>query len=101
MSEQLSSFLLIALLGVATYAMRIGGYLVLARFERLDPRVEAALDAVPASVITAIVAPVAFVTGPAETIASAVVMVVALRVSIMPTLLVGAAVIIALRAAGL
>ena len=101
MSEQLSSLLLIAILGIATYAMRIGGYLVLARFERVDPRVEAALDAVPASVITAIVAPVAFVTGPAETIASAIVMVAALRLSIMPTLVVGAAAIIALRAAGL
>jgi uncharacterized membrane protein len=92
---------LIVLLGIATYAMRIGGYLVLARFEKLNPRVEGALEAVPAAVITAIVAPVALAAGPAETIASIVTILAAIRLSIMPTLLVGAAAIIALRAAGL
>ena len=49
--------LLILALGVATYGTRIAGHLVLSRFERLNPRVEAALDAVPIAVITALVAP--------------------------------------------
>ena len=53
---------LILLAAAATYATRVGGHLVVSRFDRLDPRVEAALDAVPAAVLTAIVVP-AFVTG--------------------------------------
>ena len=101
MSPTLSDFVLILLLGLGTYAMRIGGYLMLARFERLNPRVEAALDAVPAAVITAIVAPVLFATGPAETIAGLVTIAAALRLSIMPTLLIAAVTVSLLRAAGL
>ena len=38
---------------LATYLTRVGGHLVLSRFQKLDPRVEAALDAVPAAVMTA------------------------------------------------
>ena len=49
--------LLILVAALATYATRVGGHLVVARFRRLDPRVEAALDAVPVAVLTAIVAP--------------------------------------------
>jgi uncharacterized membrane protein len=101
MSPHLSELVLILLLGAGTYAMRIGGYLLLARFERLNPRVEAALDAVPAAVITAIVAPVALATGPAEAIAAIVTIVAALRLSIMPTLLIAAITVSLLRAAGL
>lgn len=51
---------------VATYITRIAGHLVLSRFERVHPRVEAGLDAVPAAVLTTIVAPAAFTGGPAE-----------------------------------
>lgn len=101
MSGELSEFVLIALLGLATLAMRLGGYLVLSRFERLDPRVEAALDAVPASVIAAIVAPVALATGIAETIAAVITVVAALRLSILPTLVIGGVSAALLRAAGL
>ncbi|MCG8672999.1 MAG: AzlD domain-containing protein, partial [Pseudomonadales bacterium] len=79
MSEPAAEFLAIAVLGLATYAFRIGGYLVLARLERLNPRVEAALDAVPAAVIAALVAPVALATGIAESITVAVIVVAALR----------------------
>ncbi|QKV20476.1 AzlD family protein [Oricola thermophila] len=52
---------------VATYVTRIGGYLVLSRFTSIHPRVEAALNAVPAAVLTTLVAPAAIFTGPAET----------------------------------
>lgn len=101
MSGGLLEVLLIVALGLATYGLRIGGYLALARFERLDPRLEAALDAVPAAVIAALVAPVALATGLAETITCAVIVVVALRLPIIPTLLVAAAVSSLLRVAGL
>jgi uncharacterized membrane protein len=100
-SPELAEIGMIVLLGLATYALRVGGYLVLARFERLDPRLEAALEAVPASVITALVAPVAFATGIAESIAALATVLAALRWPIMPTLLVAALSVSLLRAAGL
>ena len=51
---------------VLTYATRFGGHAVLSRFKRLHPKVEAALDAVPAAVLTTIVAPAAIQGGIAE-----------------------------------
>ncbi|MEL6201676.1 MAG: AzlD domain-containing protein [Pseudomonadota bacterium] len=42
---------------VATYATRAAGHLVLSRFSEIPPRVEAALNAVPAAVLTTIVVP--------------------------------------------
>ncbi len=101
MSNGLAELVLIALLGLATYGLRVGGYLLLARFERLDPRVEAALDAVPAAVIAAIVAPVVLATGLAETIAAAVTVVAAMRLPVIPTLLIAAVTVSLLRALGL
>ena len=38
---------------VLTYLTRIGGHLVLSRFNRVHPRVEAGLEAVPAAVLMA------------------------------------------------
>lgn len=93
--------LLILALGVATYGTRIAGHLILSRFERLNPRVEAALDAVPIAVITALVAPAVLASGIAETIAAIVTVAAALRFSIMPTLLIAAVTVSLLRAAGL
>ena len=95
------SILLIVALGLGTYATRIGGHLVLSRFERLDPRVEAALDAVPAAVMTAIVAPLALATGPAEAIAAGATVVACLRLPIHAVLVVGMVVVASLRAIGL
>jgi uncharacterized membrane protein len=101
MSAGLSEFVLILLLALGTYGMRIGGMLLLARFGALDYRVQAALDAVPVAVITALVAPVALATGMAETIAAAVTIVAALRLPITPTLLIAAVTVSLLRAGGL
>lgn len=92
--------LLILGMGVATYATRIAGHLILSRFDRIDPRVEAALDAVPAAVLTAIAAPPAFATGPAETLAAIATIAASLRLPIHLTLAIGAAVVIALRQIG-
>ena len=54
---------------LATYLTRIGGHLVMSRFERIHPRVEAGLNAVPAAVLTTLVAPAALSAGPAELVA--------------------------------
>ena len=82
---------------VLTYLTRIGGHLVLSRFERIHPRVEAGLNAVPAAVLTTLVAPAAFSAGPAELIALVVSGIVALRYGMLVMFLVGAAVLIGLR----
>ena len=42
---------------IATYFTRVAGHVVLSRFKSIPPRVEAALNAVPAAVLTTIVVP--------------------------------------------
>ena len=93
--------LLILGLGVATYGTRVAGHLVLSRFERLNPCVEAALDAVPIAVITALVAPAVLARSYADAIAAAVTVIAALKLPILPTLLIGAVTVSLLRAVGL
>lgn len=94
----MSSTVWIILAGaLATYLTRIGGHLVLSRFERLHPRVEAGLNAVPAAVLTTLVAPAATTGGPAEWAALAVAGLVALRGNLMTMFLAGAFVLIVLR----
>lgn len=83
---------------VATYLTRIGGHLVLSRFERIHPRVQAGLEAVPAAVLTTLVAPAAVTAGPAEWAALVVAGIVALRASMIVMFLAGGAVLIAMRA---
>lgn len=83
---------------LATYLTRIGGHLVVSRFHRLHPRVEAALDAVPAAVLTTIVAPAVVTGGPAELVALGVAGLVGWRLSLLPMFLAGAAVLVAARA---
>jgi uncharacterized membrane protein len=101
MTDEALGIVLIVALGVATFATRVGGHLILSRFERINPRVEAALDAVPAAVLTAIVAPAALAAGPAEAIASVATVAAALRLPMLPTLAVGVALVVALRSLGL
>jgi uncharacterized membrane protein len=94
----MSTTLWIILAGaVATYISRIGGHLVLSRFERVHPRVEAGLNAVPAAVLTTLVAPVATTGGPAEWAALLVAGVVALRGGLSAMFVAGAIVLIVLR----
>lgn len=55
-------WLLIVLAGVLTYATRFAGHLLLSRLETIPPRLDAALNAVPAAMLITIVTPV-FVDG--------------------------------------
>jgi uncharacterized membrane protein len=82
---------------VATYISRIGGHLVLSRFERIHPRVEAGLNAVPAAVLTTLVVPAATTGGPAEWAALVVAGLVALRGGLSAVFIAGAVALIALR----
>lgn len=92
-----TTFWIIVAAAVATYFTRVGGHLVLSRFEKIHPRVEAGLNAVPAAVLTTLVAPAAMNAGPAELIALAVAGLVSLRAGMLTMFLAGAAVLIALR----
>ncbi len=90
-----SDTVVIILAGAAlTYLTRIGGDLVLSRFENLHPRVEAGLNAVPAAVLTTLVAPAAMSGGPVELAALAAAGLVALRGGMLSVFLAGAAVLI-------
>jgi uncharacterized membrane protein len=86
---------------VLTYATRVGGHLVLSRFQRIHPRVQAGLDAVPAAVLTTLVAPAAFTGGLPELAALLVAGLVALRGGMLSLFLAGAAVLILARQLGL
>ncbi|MDF1609551.1 AzlD domain-containing protein [Hoeflea sp. YIM 152468] len=85
---------------IVTYGTRIGGHLLLSRFKRIPPRIDAALNAVPAAVLTTLVAP-AVITGSAEALTLAVCLLIGLRAPVMAMLGIGWAMIVALRAAGL
>lgn len=95
-----SALLVIFLAAVVTYATRIGGWLVLSRFGRLHPRVEAALEAVPAAVMTTLVAPPALTNGPAEFAAILATIAASYRLNVIGAIGVGMAVLVAARALG-
>ena len=82
---------------VCTYLTRVGGHLILSRFERVHYRVEAALNAVPAAVLTAIVAAPASHHGWRELLVLVFCVLLSLRVSMMTMFFAGAALLIALR----
>ena len=82
---------------VATYLTRIGGHAVLSRFETVPPRLEAALNAVPAAVLTALVAPYAAFYGAAEAITVVVAIILALRLPTLAMLAICWALIFGLR----
>lgn len=82
---------------LATYLTRVGGHLILSRFDTVHPRVEAGLNAVPPAVLTTLVAPAMLSAGPAEWAAIIVGGLVALRGGLMTMFLAGAFVLIGLR----
>lgn len=86
---------------LVTYATRFGGHLVLSRFKRIPPRVDVALNAVPAAVITTLVAPALVSHGPAEVITLVICLIAGLYLPMMGMFVLGWIVIAALRAAGL
>lgn len=79
MSFDTTMLVIILCAAVATYLTRAGGHLVLSRFDRIHPRVEAALNAVPAAVLTTLVAPAAVYNGPAEAITIVIAIIIGWR----------------------
>ena len=91
------TLLIIAAGAIATYLTRIGGYVFITRMKRIPPRAEAALNAVPAAVLTTLVAPAAVTGGLDVTLVLLVALVVGLRLSVLPMLAIGWVAVMALR----
>ena len=83
-----------------TYVTRFAGHLLLARVERIPPRLEAALNAVPAAVITTIVAPVLITGDWPERVAILIAGVLSLRLPVIAVVAIGTAFVALARAAG-
>lgn len=96
MSITAANLCAILAMAVATYATRAFG-LWIADHIPASGRTRAALDALPAAVLTAVVAPVALATGPAETAAAAITLVAALRLPLLATVAIGVLAIVVLR----
>lgn len=95
----LDPYLLIAivLMGCATYATRLSGYLLL-RNARIEGRLKAALDAVPPAILTAVIAPAVLMQGWPERIAGAITLAVALlRAPFLVTIGAGVVSVVVLR----
>lgn len=94
-------YVVIAIAAALTYLTRIGGYLIVSRLRALPARVELALDAVPAAVITTLVAPAAFSGTWREALALGLTLLVGLRAGPLITVAAGTGTLIALRAVSL
>lgn len=70
---------LILAAAIATYVTRFGGYVLITRMRALPPRLEQALNAVPAAVLTTLWAPAFFTNGWDVRIALIVAALVSLR----------------------
>lgn len=85
-----TEMVLIILAGaVATFLTRIGGYVLMTQMKSIPPRLEAALNAVPAAVLTTLVAPAFFTGGPDVQVAMAAALIASLRFSVLPMLAIG------------
>lgn len=89
--------MLIVAAAVVTYLTRIGGYLMIMRMTRIPPRMEAALNAVPAAVLTTLAAPAFFDGSLAVKIAMLVALFIGWRLSHMLMLVAGWGTVLLLR----
>lgn len=71
--------LLIIAAAVATYLTRVAGYVLINRMSTIPPRLEAALNAVPAAVLTTLFAPAFFNGGLDIKLAMLVALVISLK----------------------
>lgn len=86
----------IVAMAVATYATRFFGYW-LVRHRTVGGRLAGALEAVPGAVLTAIIAPMAFATGAAESAAALLTVLLALRLPLIVAVTGGCLAVVGLR----
>ena len=78
----------IVLMAATTYLTRVLGYLML-RNRTLSPRLQAVLENVPGCVLISVIAPAFVSDRPADLAALAITLAAAVRLSILPTVLIG------------
>lgn len=96
MSVDPNTLLAIVAMAIATIATRMGG-LVLIRFVTIGETQRRALEAIPPAVLMAVIAPTALVTGPAETIATVITALVAMRLPLLAAVAAGVVTVAILR----
>jgi len=89
-------FAAFAAMAAATYGTRIFGYWLVRR-RAVSGRLAGALEAVPGAVLTAIIAPMAFATGPAESAAALLTVLLALRLPLIVAVAGGCLAVVGLR----
>jgi uncharacterized membrane protein len=93
-----TTVLAIVLMGLATYLTRIAGLFIADRV-RLEGRTKAAFDAIPVSVLVAVIAPTLLTSSMAESLAGVVTMLSAFRLPLLGTVTVGVTAVVLLRLA--
>jgi uncharacterized membrane protein len=83
-------------MALATYATRVSG-LWLLRFVRVTPRMQAALDALPVAILTAVIAPALMKGGTADILAAGVTLLAASRLPLLATVILGVSSAVLLR----
>ncbi|WP_105414894.1 AzlD family protein [Neorhizobium sp. T25_27] len=100
MTVDLATLIAILTMAAATALTRLSG-LVLIRHVSLEGSRRKAIESIPPAVLMAVVAPTAFATGIAETLACAVTAFAALRLPMLVSVALGVASVAILRALGL
>ncbi|CDZ60845.1 Putative membrane protein [Neorhizobium galegae bv. orientalis] len=100
MTVDLATLVAILAMAAATVLTRLSG-LVLIRHVSLEGNRRKAIESIPPAVLMAVVAPTAFATGIAETLACAVTAFAALRLPMLVSVALGVASVAILRALGL
>lgn len=100
MTLDLNTLLAILAMAAAPIFTRVSG-LVLIRYVEIDENRRTAIEAIPSAVLMAVIAPTAFATGWAETLACAVTAIAASRLPMLVSVVIGVATVALLRAAGL
>jgi uncharacterized membrane protein len=98
MSLDATTVLAIALMGLATYLTRVAGLLIGGRV-RLAGRARTAFDAIPVSVLVAVIAPTLLTSSAAESLAGGVAILAAMRLPLLGTVAVGIVAVVLLRLA--
>ena len=91
-----TTVLTIVLMGLVTYLTRVAGLFIAGRLS-LEGRAKAAFDAIPVSVLTAVIAPTLLTSSVPETLAGVVTILAAFRLPLLGTVAVGVAPVILLR----
>ena len=81
---------------LATYSSRVAGFWFVRRFP-IGGRFKAGLEAVPLAVLTALIAPTVLATGPAETLAALMTLLLAWRLPVLVAVIGGVAAVVLLR----